>query len=146
MTPTFEHADTDAALSVCFPIIQQLRPQLRTEAEWCARAAAMRPDGYRVLACRGGDEIIALAGYRLQFNLVHGRFLFVNDLVTADGHRGQGWGSKLLDALATIAVTSECDRLVLDTAMANLDARRFYRREGLQEVIAGFVKPIERAA
>ena len=142
----FSYAGTPDDLAACFETIRQLRPHLKDADNWCKQALAMRPHGYCVLACREDGHVVALAGYRLQTNLVHGLFLFVNDLVTIDSHRGCGLGARLLDELSTIAGDCGCKKLVLDTAMTNHDARRFYRREGLQEVIAGFVKPIGTAA
>lgn len=143
---SIRHAETPDDLIACFEAIHQLRPQLGSPASWCARAEAMRADGYRVLACRQQGRVMALAGYRLQSNLVHGRFLFVNDLVTLEEARGQGLGASLLSALDRIAQDAGCQRLVLDTALSNHGARSFYRREGLQEVIAGFVKTIGQDA
>jgi ribosomal protein S18 acetylase RimI-like enzyme len=143
---TITHASTEAELAACFEVIRQLRPRLASPEAWCSQATAMRSDGYRVIAARREERVVALAGYRLQTNLVHGHFLFVNDLVTLVECRGQGLGSALLRALDGIAHTAGCDRLVLDTALANHGARNFYRREGLQEVIAGFIKPLGQAA
>jgi hypothetical protein len=37
---------------------------------------------------------------------------------------------------------STCWRPVLDTAAANANARRFYAREGLRDVVVGFIQPI----
>ncbi len=47
----------------------------------------------------------------------------------AQGHRGRGIGKALLDA-----VKAEEPRLALWTFQANLDAIRFYTREGFVEV------------
>ncbi|WP_206243972.1 GNAT family N-acetyltransferase [Novosphingobium terrae] len=146
MTLTLTHAETRAELHACFDVIRQLRPQLSHAEAWYDHVLSMRQDGYRVLVCRDDEQVLALAGYRLQTNLVHGRFLFVNDLVTGAGHRGQGLGARLLRQLDMIAGAEGCSRLVLDTAMANHAARSFYTREGLEEVIVGFVRQIGQAA
>jgi ribosomal protein S18 acetylase RimI-like enzyme len=79
-------------------------------------------------------------------NLIHGRFLYVDDLVTADGQRGKRLGAALLKELSTIGVDKNCRRLVLDTAVTNTKARRFYKREGLIDRIVGFMKPLEEVA
>jgi len=136
------HAETPADFAACFDVIRQLRPKLLSADDWHAQAEAMRSEGYRVLVCRDGERDAAVAGYRISTNLVHGRFLFVNDLVTLDSVRGKGLGRLLLRELERIAAAEGCERLVLDTAIANLAARRFYTREGMEERIAGFIKPI----
>ena len=43
----------------------------------------------------------------------------------------------------SLRVNREQRDLVLDTAVANTSARRFYAREGLLDVVVGFVKPLE---
>ncbi len=99
-------------------------------------------EGYRVLAAWRDDRVIALAGYRVMRNLIHGRFLYVDDLITTAAERGAGLGAALLKELSAIGEAAGCGRLVLDTAATNTDARRFYVREGLVDVVVGFVKPL----
>jgi ribosomal protein S18 acetylase RimI-like enzyme len=136
------HAETREALAACFPVISALRPFLRSETEWCDRAAAQAEAGYRVLAAWDEGRALAVAGYRITENLIHGRFLYVDDLVTAEAERGRRLGAALLQELSTIGCARNCRRLVLDTAAANANARRFYKREGLQDLVIGFIKPL----
>ncbi|MGA0532609.1 GNAT family N-acetyltransferase [Hansschlegelia sp. KR7-227] len=133
-------------LAACFPVISLLRPRLKNVQEWIDRASEMATEGYRVLAAWQGDRVVALAGYRVTENLIHDRFLYVDDLVTAEDARGKGLGAALLKELSTIGVDEYCGRLVLDTAATNENARRFYKREGLNDAVIGFVKQLERAA
>jgi GNAT superfamily N-acetyltransferase len=76
-------------------------------------------------------------------NLIHHRFLHGDDLVSVSAERGKGLGAALLRELSAIARDDHCRRLVLDTAAANTGARRFYAREGLGDLVVGFIKPIE---
>jgi ribosomal protein S18 acetylase RimI-like enzyme len=140
------HAVSRDELSACFPVIAQLRPYLRDATDWIARASAMTPAGYRVLGVWEGERVSALAGYRVTENLIHGRFLYVDDLVAAADRRGSGLGAALLKELSIIGVGENCRRLVLDTAATNTDAQRFYNREGLTHSAIGFVKPLEQLA
>lgn len=140
------HAVGCEDLTACFPVISQLRGYLNDAEEWTDRALAMKPDGYRVLAAWDHGQVLAVAGYRIMENLIHHRFLYVDDLVTAAGSRGRGLGAGLLKELTKIGNDEKCTRLVLDTAVTNTDARRFYGREGLHNHIAGFVKPLNEAS
>ncbi|MFC0401683.1 GNAT family N-acetyltransferase [Paraburkholderia rhizosphaerae] len=140
------HATCRDELTACFPVVTQLRPRLKDAAEWVDRATAMAPAGYRVLAAWSGDTVLAIAGYRVMENLIHGRFLYVDDLVTAHSHRGSGLGASLLTELTSVAINENCRRLVLDTAAVNANARRFYKREGLIDAVVGFVKPLREDA
>lgn len=128
---TLQHAETDADVAACFLVMQQLRPHLSKPEELIARVAIQRQQGYRLLALRDGDRPVALAGYRLLDNLIHGRFLYVDDLVTDAGERGHGHGERLIDALRETGRREQCAQLMLDTALSNVFAQRFYFRVGL---------------
>ena len=90
-----------------------------------------RAQGYRLLAVWDDDTPVALAGYRRIDNLIHGRFIYVDDLITDAAGRGRGHGERLLAELRTLGRAEGCNRLVLDTALANALAQRFYFRCGL---------------
>jgi ribosomal protein S18 acetylase RimI-like enzyme len=140
------HAHSQDELAACFPVISELHPGLKDAAEWVERASDMAPYGYRVLAAWDGDRVLAVAGYRLMEKLAYGDSLYVEDLVTAEGQRSKGLGAALLKELSAIGVDGYCQLLVLDTALANMSARRFYKREGLVDCTIGFVKSLEKDA
>jgi GNAT superfamily N-acetyltransferase len=131
------HAHGPEELTACFPVISQLRPRLKGVEEWVERASEMATEGYRVLAAWEDARVLAVAGYRVSENLIYDHFLYVDDLVTAEGERGKGLGAALLTELSAIA---------LDTAATNENARRFYKREGLIDAVIGFVKPLGEVA
>ena len=134
------HLDGENDLHLAFPVMQQLRPHLAGEADFIGRVQRMRAEGYRLLGGFDSGQLVALAGYRLQENLVYGRFLYVDDLVTAETQRGQQWGARLLAALQRLAQATGCARLVLDTGLANTRAQHFYSREGLHNSATRFQK------
>lgn len=136
------HADTPEALRACYPVMKQLRPHLQSEAEFLERVARQVAEGYRLLAEWQDDRPVALAGYRLQENLVYGKFLYVDDLITTEAARGSQCGARLLDALSEVAAQSGCVRLTLDTGLANALAQRFYFRQGLLTSSMRFGKAI----
>jgi GNAT superfamily N-acetyltransferase len=125
------HAETDRDVAACFPVMVLLRPHLADAAELVARVARQRDAGYRILAIWHDAAPVALAGYRVEENLVHGRFLYVDDLVTAESERHSGIGARLLDAVADEGRRAGCRRLVLDTGLDNVLAHRFYYRQGM---------------
>jgi ribosomal protein S18 acetylase RimI-like enzyme len=140
------HPHSPEELGACFPVIVQLRPRLKGVEAWIARVTEMATDGYRVLAAWEGGRVLAIAGYRIMENLIHDRFLYVDDLVTAESERGRGLGAALLSELSAIGAGQHCSGLVLDTAVTNESAQRFYRREGLANTAIRFMKPLERRA
>jgi ribosomal protein S18 acetylase RimI-like enzyme len=128
---TLRHAESEGEVLACFPVMAQLRPHLADAAEFAARVARQRNAGYRLLAAWRGETPVALAGYRVVETLVHGRFLYVDDLVTAERERRQRHGARLLDAVMEEGRRLGCRRLVLDTAIDNALGHRFYYRQGL---------------
>jgi GNAT superfamily N-acetyltransferase len=125
------HAESDAEIAACFPVMVQLRPHLADAGELVARVRRQREAGYRLLAAWRGGAPVALAGYRIEENLVHGKFIYVDDLVTVDRERRSRLGARLLDEVGRLGREHGCPRLVLDTALDNVFAHRFYYRQGL---------------
>ncbi|CAG9183295.1 hypothetical protein LMG23992_04952 [Cupriavidus laharis] len=128
---TLRHAETEADILACFPVMRQLRAKLQTPEDFLATVTLQGGQGYRLLALWDDGKPVALAGYRRLDNLIHGRFLYVDDLITTAEGRGQGHGELLLRALRERGRTEGCQRLVLDTGLANALAQRFYFRSGL---------------
>ena len=91
---------------------------------WRGSRGSVKP-GYCILAVWCDGKPVALAGYRVQVNLIYGKFLYVDDLVTEASKRRDGLCAHLLDALALDAGRLGCERLVLDTTLDNVGAHRF---------------------
>ena len=127
----FRHAETPSEIAACFTVMRELRPHLQNEAEFVERVQRQFADGYRLLSARVNDRAIGLAGYRLQENLIHGRFIYVDDLVVAATARRGGVGALLLDAVAQECRKLAIATLVLDTAIDNSLGQRFYFRYGM---------------
>lgn len=144
--PALRHAQSDADLRACWPVVQQLRPRLQSAEDFIARVHRMRADHYRILAAwQDSRTAVALGGYRLAENLIYGRFLYVDDLVTLDTARGARWGQMLMDAMARIGEEEGCSCLVLDTGLSNALAQRFYFRQGLLTQAIRFGRPLQPA-
>ncbi len=125
------HIDSEQDYLACFDIMRELRPHLSGAQAFAEQVRRQAGQGYRLLAAWQDGQITALAGYRLQENLLYGRFLYVDDLVATARARSQGQGRDLMAALRQEAVWQECAYLVLDTGLANVLAQHFYFRQGL---------------
>jgi GNAT superfamily N-acetyltransferase len=130
-TLTVRNAEADHEVSACFAVMRQLRPHLASAEEFVERVARQRAAGYRLLAAWRDAAPVGLAGYRLQENLIHGRFVYIDDLVVAQSERRGRIGAELLEAVAAEARALGCERLTLDTAIDNLLGQRFYFRNGM---------------
>lgn len=131
MNLEIRHAGTAEEVRRCYPLMQQLRPRLASAEEFLERWQRQAGGGYRLLVRWLGDRPVALAGYRITENLIHGNHLYVDDLVSDAATRGQGNGAELLHFLKKEAKDRGCGQLVLDSGLSNVLAHRFYYREGL---------------
>ena len=139
-----KHVESDVDLEATFSVMKELRPHLSDPATYAAQIARQRAQGYRLLAAWRDGAIVGLAGYRLQDNLIYGRFIYVDDLVvTASLHRG-GLGEGLLQAARQQAVALHCKHFVLDTGLHMAPAQRFYFRQGLLAKGMHFVETLEQ--
>jgi predicted GNAT superfamily acetyltransferase len=95
-----------------------------------------RPAGYRVLASfdDGDRDAAAVAGFRIEEKLAWGRFLYVDDLVTAANRRGRGHADRLFEWLYEEAARERCTQFHLDSGVGpeRADAHRFYFRHGMR--------------
>jgi GNAT superfamily N-acetyltransferase len=138
------HADSDSDVAACFPAMAQLRPHITDPAELVTRLRRQRAEGYHLLAGWRGDVVVAAAGYRFVESLIHGRFVYLDDLVTLESERSHGIGAQLIEAVANEGDKSGCARLVLDTGLANVLAHRFYYRQGLLAHALRFSRPLNQ--
>ncbi|MEL6061045.1 MULTISPECIES: GNAT family N-acetyltransferase [unclassified Methylobacterium] len=128
---TFADVTDAEAVAACYPLLRQLRPHLSGPEELVTRWQSQARAGYRLITLLHGDRPTALAGFRIQENLVHGRHLYVDDLVTDAAARSCGFGGMLLERLVGLARADGCAKLLLDTPLTNVLGHRFYYREGL---------------
>jgi ribosomal protein S18 acetylase RimI-like enzyme len=142
MSLTLRHAEADPELAACFPVMRELRPHLADVREFLSRVRRQFADGYRLLAAWQGSQPLGLAGYRVQENLIRGRFCYVDDLVVAASARRGAIGARLLDGVGTEARALGIDRLVLDTAIDNALGQRFYFRYGMLPTALRFAMPL----
>lgn len=119
---------SDARLAAVYPVMHELRTEL-SEPGFFDLYSQGYAEGYRVLALFDEGECRAAAGYHLTHGFLHGRFMYVDDLVTATAYRSAGYGSALSDHLVEIARLNGCSSVQLDSGTERTNAHRFYFRE-----------------
>lgn len=123
-------ARTSEQIRRCYPVMQQLRPHL-TEQDFVAQVLRQQQEGFLLAGLEEAQEVKAVAGYRLQEMLAHGRILYVDDLITLEEERSRGWGRQLFAWLVQEAKAHECAKLQLDSGTFRHGAHRFYFRQGM---------------
>ena len=137
-------ANTDEEITVCFPVMHQLRPHLTRES-FLLRVRSQEAAGYLLAYVESETGPVAVAGFRILETLGSGRFLNVDDLVTLDSERSKGHGASLLRWLIHWAEAESCGRLELDSALRRKDAHRFYEREGMAASAYRFAITLSKA-
>jgi ribosomal protein S18 acetylase RimI-like enzyme len=126
-----QHVEDARTCAACFDLMRELRPHLASAQSFQEQVERQSAQAYRLLAAWDGEQAVALAGYRLQENLIHGRFVYIDDLVVAARARSRGLGRQMIDAVREQARQLGCAHLILDTGLANSLAQRFYFRQGM---------------
>lgn len=143
---TFRHLEAPAEIAAAFDVMKELRPMLTDASAFATQVIAQHNEQYRLLAaCDESGAVVGLAGYRWQTNLMHGRFVYVDDLVVTGRLQRSGLGAHLLDAVRQIARESDCGHLLLDTGMHMPLAQRFYFRNGMLAKGLRFIEPLTPA-
>jgi len=123
-------ASTAQEITACFPVLAELRPQLAADS-FLATIQHLMVTTHFSLAYLDDAGIKAVAGFRISEWLHAGKYLEIEDLVTAGTARSQGYGGELFDWLVKEAATRGCRQLRLLSGVKRLAAHRFYLRKGM---------------
>ncbi|MQA91762.1 MAG: GNAT family N-acetyltransferase [Gemmatimonas sp.] len=122
---TIQTAVSDEEIQKCYLVMCQLRPHLAAE-RFVPRVRLQQEEGYALAYLEEDGQVRAVAGFRIMENLMSGRVLYVDDLVTDTEARSRGWGGELLSWLIDRARAKDCQTLELDSGVQRFDAHRFY--------------------
>ena len=109
----------------CAPVLRELRTFL-TEDQIIDRVQQQMTDGYRLAYIEAADIVASVAGYRILRNLIYGKFLYVDDLVTRADRKRAGYAGQLLEWLCEHARDQGCSFFILDSGVQRFEAHRFY--------------------
>ena len=144
LTPPVQLATSDEDILACHQVMHELRPHI-DEEEFVSRVRAQaQVNDFQLAYLRDQNLIVAVAGFRIGYNLAWGHYLYVDDLVTRTTHRSQGFGAILLRWLHDFARKAGCDQLHLDSGLQRKGAHQFYERHGMPNTslhFASVVKP-----
>lgn len=113
-----------------YPVMKELRKDLSYTDYLNIYENANARDGYEVVAIESDKKVLAVMGYRVLHDFVHGKHLYIDDLVSTESYRSQGLGAKLLNYAEDLATKLECKGLRLCTGIENEMGKKFYERHG----------------
>lgn len=120
-------------LKEAYLLIRQLRTHLAEKDFLEILKTAEQESSYELLGAYKEEKLLGLMGYRVLSDFVHGRHIYIDDLVIDADHRSQGLGAIFLKKAQDIAKENGCSGLRLCTGMDNPKAQIFYERNGLQK-------------
>lgn len=135
---------SDSDIRSTFSIMKQLRPHLVEENYIQAIRRLQDNEGYTLIAVIQSNNIKALAGYRISESLAWGKFLYVDDLITDENSRSNGFAKLLFDYLEQEAHKQHCVQFHLDSGIQRHNAHRFYLNRRMDITCHHFQKSIDK--
>ncbi|MFB7142201.1 GNAT family N-acetyltransferase [Gottfriedia sp. NPDC056225] len=114
-----------------FQTVNQLRPHLREDVYVETINRLINSNHYHLVAVVENEEVTAVAGYRMTESLAWGKYFYVDDLITSESHRKNGYAQLLWNWLINEAKENNCEQFHLDSGVQRYDAHRFYLKNRL---------------
>ena len=125
-----KRAVTDDEINNCFDVMFELRPHLIKE-NFLNQIRQMEKQGFKLIYIENSHGVVCVAGYRISNNLFMGKNLYVDDLVTSESARSEGYGDKMIKYLRALAVENQCSVFHLDSGTQRHEAHKFYFKQNL---------------
>ncbi|MES3036999.1 MAG: GNAT family N-acetyltransferase [Bdellovibrionota bacterium] len=122
--------------------MKELRPHLTLETYLSIYEHSKKNDSYEIIAIEEDNNILAVMGYRILYDYVRGKHVYIDDLVSSEKFRSKGLGAELLKYAETIAKEQKCSGLRLCTGLENERGMKFYDRNGWVKRAVAYNKKI----
>lgn len=140
--PPAETATAFAALSVLRPMLKDINGFVEQVNK------VQREQGYRLIGVfeEGKTNAVAVCGFREETNLVSGRHLHIDDLITVPQSRQRGYAALLLAEVSKIARSHGIVQLHLDSNVGSdrTTAHRVYFQHGFDITAYHFVCKMDK--
>lgn len=129
-------------LERCFPVMKELRPHLNVQEYLEIYRHAHAMDGYEIVAMEQDGQIVAVMGYRILYDFVRGRHLYIDDLVSTEKLRSKGFGAALLKHAEVISKDLNCKSMRLCAVLENEPGIKFYEKNHWTKRAYAFTKKV----
>lgn len=138
----FRKLRTDEELETAYQLLRQLRTSLSQSEFLETYRQAHAQDRYELWGGIQNGECVGVMGARILHDYVHGKHLYIDDLVVDESKRSQGTGARFLKHAETLAKEEGCRGLRLCTGIDWKPAQKFYEREGWVARALAYKKPV----
>ena len=125
-------ARSDADYHMAYPIIRQLFPQLDMQT-YARRAFVARATGYRMFMGEQEGTLVGVIGVCPNHNIHDGFVTYIEHVVVDKKHRGNGYGSQLIEFAEERAIEEGCYLIELDTDIGSTRAAKLYEDSGYKK-------------
>ncbi|MGB4882610.1 MAG: GNAT family N-acetyltransferase [Neisseria sp.] len=127
-----------------FATLSMLRPMLTDVSRFVEQVNELqRPRGYRLLGIfeEGKTNAVAVCGFREEANLVSGRHMHIDEIVTIPQSRGRGYAARLLAEVHRVAVEAGINQIHIDSNVGTerASAHRLYFLHGFEITAHHFI-------
>lgn len=126
-------ARSDADYHIAYPIIRQLFPQLDMQT-YARRVFVARATGYRMFMGEVNGQTVGVIGVCPNHNIHDGFVTYIEHVVVDKKHRGNGYGSQLIEFAEARAIEEGCYLIELDTDIGTRAAKLYedsgYKKSG----------------
>ncbi|NQV53331.1 MAG: GNAT family N-acetyltransferase [Flavobacteriales bacterium] len=119
---------------VLLALIKDLADYERAPDEVIVTEEQLMSDGFgerpffHLLVAELNEEVIGIALYYFAYSTWKGKYLYLEDFIVQEAHRGQGYGKALFDAVVENAKSEKVKRMGWQVLDWNEPAIEFYKR------------------
>ncbi len=121
---------SQSELEQVYPLMKELRPHITLQNFLDIYQQSHKTTGYEIAALKQDNQILAIMGYRILYDYVHGKHCYIDDLVSSEQQRSKGYGAELLKYAEKFAQANGCTGLRLCTGIENERGKKFYEKNG----------------
>lgn len=135
--------ETKEEIEKCWKVVQLLRPHISADSFLSLTSTMISNEGYKIIAVKDKNEVVAYAGYRSLTTLHSGKILYLDDLCTDAAYRNKGLATILLNQVKKKAKSLNKDAVTLDSSYDLTNAHRLYLNQSYKMVAHHFMLKME---
>jgi len=135
---------SQSELEQAYPLMKELRPHITLQNFLDTYYQSHKTTGYEIAALKHDNQILAIMGYRILYDYVHGKHCYIDDLVSSEKQRSKGYGAQLLQYAEQFAQDNGCTGLRLCTGIENERGKKFYEKNGWNLRAIVYKKKVEQ--
>lgn len=117
-------------LEQAYLLMKELRPHITLQNFLEIYHQSHKATGYEIAVLKDNNQILAIMGFRVLYDYVHGKHCYIDDLVSSEKQRSKGYGTELLKFAERFAKDNGCTGLRLCTGIENERGKSFYEKNG----------------